>query len=510
MFRFSPRANLAHRLRWREWGQEAFREAADQGKPLAIFLTAFWCGFCQRMDEGALSHPEVIALLNAFFVPVRVEESQRPDVDLRYNQDGWPTIAFLTPDGDHLFSVNYMDPAPFVEVLVRVVQLHQRGDLTSNDGAPAASAGNSSDYGSQPLSPAVFYETVGLLEGLADPLNGGFGDGFKYPHTEANDFFLYLYEVTGQRQYLDHVLLTLDRMRASDTFDSSLGGFFRYSSKPDWNEPHREKLLYDQAGLLRNYLRAYHLTGDNACRETAEGLIKFVETHLFNPALGAFLGCQDYVTVDGPLVPGSPNALAPPVVDEFVYCDANAAMVSAYLDAWRVLGREDCRQRAEQALNVLWRKMRAEDGRMFHYWDGEPDHEARTPGLLMDEVETGLACLDAYALIGDDAHLHGAVQMARIIVERHRLPNGSLADISEPGPGSLSSPVAVLGQNARAAVLFLRLSSVAGYENYREAARKAMDTFPNSHRGHGAFAAGFGLAVGRLLVEPTPARSIGV
>jgi uncharacterized protein YyaL (SSP411 family) len=107
MLRFSPRPNHAHLVKWWEWDAEAFQEAQQQDKPVVVFLMAFWCGYCQRMDETSLSNEEVQALLNAFFIPVRVEESQRPDVDLRYNQDGWPTIAFLTPAGDHLFSVNY-------------------------------------------------------------------------------------------------------------------------------------------------------------------------------------------------------------------------------------------------------------------------------------------------------------------------------------------------------------------------------------------------------------------
>ena len=91
MFRFSVRPNRAHMIDWREWGEDAFEEARGQDKLVVLFIAAFWCGFCQRMDEAALSDDEVITLLNAFFVPIRVEESQRPDIDLRYNQTGrWP------------------------------------------------------------------------------------------------------------------------------------------------------------------------------------------------------------------------------------------------------------------------------------------------------------------------------------------------------------------------------------------------------------------------------------
>ena len=124
MHRFSVRSNRAHLVDWHEWGQDAFDLAVSVDKPVALFLTAFWCGFCQRMDETTLSNDEVIALLNEYFVPIRVEESQRPDVDLRYNQDGWPTIAFMTPQGDHLFSVNHMAPEPFVDLLAKTVRMY--------------------------------------------------------------------------------------------------------------------------------------------------------------------------------------------------------------------------------------------------------------------------------------------------------------------------------------------------------------------------------------------------
>ena len=156
-------------------------------------------------------------------------------------------------------------------------------------------------------------------------------------------------------------------------FDAPLGGFFRYSSKPDWSEPHREKLLYDQAALLRNYLHAYLLTGEAEWRVHAEGIIEFVESYLFDEEAGAYLGCQDYVAFDSPVPAEATHRQTRPVVDELVYCDANAAMVSACLDAWWLLGRVVCRERAERVLETLWRRLRAQDGRMFHYWEGNRD-----------------------------------------------------------------------------------------------------------------------------------------
>ena len=503
MFRFSPRSNRAHLVRWREWGEEAFQEAQEQDKPVALFITAFWCGFCQRMDEVALSNDEVIALLNAFFVPIRVEDSQRPDVDLRYNQDGWPTIVFLTPGGDHLLTVNYMASEPFTDLLAKVVNVYQQDKAAILElvaGSRAESSVRSDAEQSAPLSASIVAEIAGMVEGLADHVYGGYGAGAKFLHPEANEFLLYLFETTGEQGFLDHVLLTLDKMRESRTFDAKDGGFFRYSSKRDWQEPHQEKLLDDQAALLSNYLHAYLLTEGQPYRETAEGLIDYLNTTLSAGAQGALFGCQDYVRPLGPI--RSTGSAGPPqllsLIDKYVYCDANARAASAYLGAWWLLGRDDCRERAQQVLEWLWSNLRAPDGGMYHYSDGEP----RVPGILTDAVMTGQALLDAYAVLHDPSYLERAVQLAEYILGKHRNPRGGFFDISERGPARLQFPMTSLTQNATTATFFIRLADLSGEAHYRDWAHWALQSFPNSHREYETFAAGYGHALALLLSPP--------
>jgi uncharacterized protein YyaL (SSP411 family) len=503
MIRFSPRPNRAHLITWWEWGEEAFHAAQQQDRPVALFLTAFWCGYCQRMDETSLSHDEVIALLNAFFVPIRVEESQRPDVDLRYNQNGWPTIAFLTPSGDHLVSVNYTAPEPFTQLLVRLVDTYQRDKSTLLEAAARHRAEASARQSAEtpaPLGAPIVAEIAGMVEGLADPVHGGYGTKNKFLHTEASEFLLYLYEATGTPSYLDHVRLTLDKMRQSRVFDGKDGGFFRYSSRADWQEPHPEKLLDDQAALLRNYLHAYLLTDEGSYRETAEGLVGYLNTTLSAATHPCFFGCQDYVRPDPSVAPGRASGPPPllPLIDELVYCDANARAASAYLDAWWLLGREDCRDRALKILEALWETLRAPGGGMYHYADGAP----RVPGLLMDSVMTGLALLDGYAACGHAVYLERAGQLGGDIIRRHREASGGFSDISVAGPASLQYPVTVLTQNANVASFFVRLADLSGDIDYRKTAYWALRRFPNSHRNYGAFAAGFGHALGRLLALP--------
>jgi uncharacterized protein YyaL (SSP411 family) len=510
MFRFSPRTNRADLITWWEWGEEAFQAAQQQDKPVAVFLTAFWCGYCQRMDETSLSNDEVIALLNAFFVPIRVEESQRPDVDLRYNQNGWPTIAFLTPAGDHLLSVNYTAPEPFIQLLVRLVDAYRRDKSTLLEAAARhrADALARQSEAPAPLGAPIVAEIAGMVEGLAEAVHGGYGTKAKFLHAEANEFLLYLFEATGTSSYLDHVRLTLEKMRQSRTFDAKDGGFFRYSSRVDWQEPHPEKLLDDQAALLRNYLHTYLLTDQASYRETAEGLVDYLNTTLSAATQPCFLGCQDYVRPD--LSVAASRTSGPPpllsLIDEFVYCDANARAASAYLDAWWLLGREDCQDRALKILETVWDTLRAPDGGMYHYSDGAP----HIPGLLMDSVLTGLALLDAYAVCGNAVHLERAKQLAEGIIRRHRNAVGGFSDISVAGPASLQYPVTVLTQNANVASFFVRLADLSGDIAHRKTAHWALRRFPNSHRTYEAFAAGFGHALGRLLALPLVITITGV
>jgi uncharacterized protein YyaL (SSP411 family) len=339
-----------------------------------------------------------------------------------------------------------------------------------------------------------------MLEGLADHVHGGYGTQAKFLHTEANDFLLYLFGVSGDRTYLDHVAFTLEKMRESRTFDHKDGGFFRYSSRADWREPHPEKLLDDQAGLLRNYLYTYLLSEREAYKETAQELIDYLNTTLTDPAQPCFWGCQDYVRPELPPPTSHPSGPLPllSLLDQYVYCDANARAASSYLDAWWLLGRDDCRDRAEQILQHLWETLRAPTGEMYHYWDGAP----HVPGLLMDTTLTGLAMLDAYALLRQPLYLERAIQLGAAIVQRHRSPAGGFFDISETGPASLQVPITVLTQNARVATFFVRLADLSGHTDYRKLAYWALRSFPNAHRHYEAFAAGFGHALAQLLTLP--------
>src|SRR3989449_8198721 len=183
-FHFSPRANRAHEIAWREWGEDAFAEATRSGKPILLALSAVWCHWCHVMDETSYSDAGVIGFINEHYVPVHVDNDQRPDINARYNMGGWPTTAFLTPEGEILAGATYVPPDQMKDLLPKVnvhwqsnrleiagkaQELRQRRQ-TAMSGARGELSGRS-------------FDDI-LRSGIEnyDPVYGGFGAAPKFPH----------------------------------------------------------------------------------------------------------------------------------------------------------------------------------------------------------------------------------------------------------------------------------------------------------------------------------------
>ncbi|HSE85670.1 MAG TPA: DUF255 domain-containing protein [Candidatus Binatia bacterium] len=496
MIRFSPNPNRANLIHWHEWGDDAFRQAQEQDKPLMLFLTAFWCRFCQRMDEGAFSDEENIALLNAYFIAIRAEDTQRPDVNTRYNLNGWPTIAFMAPQGELLGATNYLPSEEFGNLLARLYTGYQekKDEIRSARNNPGETpseteAGVTREHPSE----STLSEVTRVIMELVDPVHGGYGRGQKFIHPEANDFLLSRYEATKEASYLGHVRLTLDGMRAGQIHDHEGGGYFRTCSNADWSRPHREKLLGEQAGLLANCLRTFRITQHSDYALMAEDIIDYLNRRLSHPTNGAFYGCEDFLRIESAEASSSEEFFS--IIDACVYTDAGAQAIVAYLDAAEILGKFAYKERALRALDFLWNQCRNPEGGMFHYFEGAP----RVSGLLNDQARMGTALVQAHKATNEIKYLEQAKQVAEFILARLKNPAGGYYDIAAPGPAYLSFRLTLIEQNGAAASFFLALAETTREPRYRDAALWALSAFSTDFGSYGIHAAGFGQALGEFM-----------
>jgi uncharacterized protein YyaL (SSP411 family) len=493
MNRFSPNPNSAHLIHWIESEDDAFRKAREQDRPVMLFLSAFWCRYCQRMDEGAFSDRENMALLNAYFIALRIENAKRPDIDARYNLNGWPTIAFLTSNGKLLAAANYLPTDEFKEFLLNVyMEYEQRKDefrLSENIETTDVPAIQTAEK----ILPSVssLRQITNSILTLADRVNGGYGNGQKFIHAEANEFLLSCYEATKDSACLDHARLTLEHMRAGPIYDEKEDGYFRTTTGVDWTQPHREKLLAEQAGLLANCLRLFRVTQHPDYARMAEEIIGYLNKKLFDPSKPAFFGCEDFLRRDEDTRTDGFFT----IIDECVYTDANAQAIVAYLDAAEILLRPDYKTRALSVLEFLWRHNRSERGAMRHYFDEMP----RVPGLLIDQAQMGSALVHAFRATGAAEFIQRAKELADFILVHLTNPDGGYYDRGESELDFFGSRLTLIDQNGIAASFFLMLAGATKEGKYHDAAIWALSAFTENFASWGIHVAPFGRALGEFL-----------
>ena len=510
-FHFSPRPNRAGEINWREWGDEAFREALDAGKPLLLSLSAVWCHWCHVMDETSYSNEGVISYVNEHYVPVRVDNDQRPDINARYNLGGWPTTAFLTPEGEILAGGTYIPPDQMLEVLpkVYVYFVNNRDEVKAKTDELRGKQGEAQSGGRGEVSQEVYDRIVASISGQYDPVHGGFGDAPKFPHTDALDLLLYAYRKTRDPDVLHMARRTLESMAAAEVYDHEWGGFFRYATNRDWSVPHFEKMLEDNAGLLCNVLTLYRTTSAPEHATTANGVIAYIRWKLRDKEHGYFYGSQDADEEFYKLSKADREGRDEPYIDPTCYTSWNAMMISAFLEASWTLDKSELRDEAITALRYLLNELRR-DGVMHRFLvqGGEP----QVPGLLGDQAYTARALLDAHEVTGDPVFFDDAIALAEVIVERFGDEDGGgFFDVWDGGDatGRLKNRQKSLQDNACVAGVLLRLHYLTRDERWQTLARTTLEAFAETYGQMGHFAAGYGRQVDILLNPPAEVNIVG-
>src|SRR3954468_23498718 len=278
---------------WREWGPEAFEEARRRDVPVLLSVGYAACHWCHVMAHESFEDEATAAQMNENFVCVKVDREERPDVDNVYmtatqaltGQGGWPMTVFATPDGRPFYCGTYFPPRPahgmpaFRQVLAAMTDAwrNRREEVEGAGGRVAAAIGNRLDLGAPaPLSADLLDSVVDTVERSYDEQAGGFEGAPKFPPSMLLEFLLRTHARSGDERALAMACGTLTAMARGGVYDQLAGGFARYSVDAGWVVPHFEKMLYDNALLLRVYLHLWRATGDPLARRVADDTAAFL------------------------------------------------------------------------------------------------------------------------------------------------------------------------------------------------------------------------------------------
>jgi uncharacterized protein YyaL (SSP411 family) len=304
--------SAAHQpIDWHEWGDTAFARAESEDKPILLDIGAVWCHWCHVIDRESYENSEIAKIINENFVAVKVDRDERPDVDARYQsavsaisgQGGWPLTGFLLPNGRPFFGGTYFPPEDqmgrpgFRRILLAVADSYKnkRAELVraADHLADAVAQAEVFTGARAEFDPGVVDAQITSVTQQFDIKNGGFGHAPKFPHASAVDLILERYQQTKERHLLAMIETTLEKMARGGVYDQLAGGFHRYSVDERWLVPHFEKMSYDNSELLRNYLHGWQMTQNPLLRETAEGIIGWVNEVLSDQENGGFYASQD-------------------------------------------------------------------------------------------------------------------------------------------------------------------------------------------------------------------------
>jgi len=304
---------LQHRdnpVDWHPWGPEALQRAKAEERPILLSVGYSACHWCHVMEHESFEDPETARLMNEWFVPVKVDREERPDIDSIYmsavqqmtGHGGWPMTVFLTPGGAPFYGGTYYPKEPrygmpsFRQVLAGVndAWVNRRADvnLSAEQLTDAVRQGTELRPPAGALDASLLDRAYRALAQRFDDGWGGLAGAPKFPQPLMLDFVLRCWKRTGDADALRFVEITLRRMAAGGMYDHLGGGFARYSVDAHWLVPHFEKMLYDNALLVRVYLHAWQATGSAEYRAVAEDVLRWVTNEMTSPE-GGFYSALD-------------------------------------------------------------------------------------------------------------------------------------------------------------------------------------------------------------------------
>jgi len=405
-------------IHWVEYSQEAFDQAREEDKPIFLLVTAIWCHWCHVYEEKTLETKEVAQYLNENFVNILVDADQRQDLTRQYLAGGWPTTVFFAPNGTQLHAFSgHLPKEGLLDMLTQVTDLLAEGELDEieDQRPPSQQSAVRSTEPTIELFRDLEGQFVEAIKGSFDPLYAGLGTGKKFPQGRTLDYLLTRYEQTRDEELLWMVAKTLDSI-THGLYDPVAGGFFRYATQRDWTVPHYEKMLQENALLIKAYLHAYQLTGKAAYKDIALRSLDYLVGHLYDSEQGGFYGSQDAQEGYYRLSPEERAKAEEPRIDRTKYAQWNGEAILTILYAADALGEAKYREIAEKTLSFLQAHMITRDGAL-HYYDHQ-EQGAFLDGQLSDNAWVSLAMLEGYRSTGKKEYLDTAQLIVNYAVDR--------------------------------------------------------------------------------------------
>ena len=435
---------LQHRdnpVDWYPWGPEALERARAEDRPILLSVGYSACHWCHVMEHESFEDEETARLMNEWFVPVKVDREERPDIDSIYmtavqqmtGHGGWPMTVFLTPGGAPFYGGTYYPREPrygmpsFTQVLAGVHQAwaERRGDVDESAAQLTEAVRQGSDLRAPTgaLDASVLDRAYRNLAPRFDLGWGGMSGAPKFPQPLTLEFALRTWKRTGDAAALRWVEVTLRRMASGGIYDHLGGGFARYSVDAHWLVPHFEKMLYDNALLARLYLHAYQATGSAEYRAVAEDVLRWVAREMTSPE-GGFYSALD---ADSEGEEGLFYLWTPEQVDE-VLGPEDGALVRAFwgvgaegnfegrtiLTAWRTVeaAAQEAGVTPERLMDAVFRaRPRLYEARAQRVWPGRDDKVLTSWNAMMLH-----ALALAARVTGEEAHRAAAVRNAEFLL----------------------------------------------------------------------------------------------
>ncbi len=294
---------------WYAWGPDAFAAARERNVPILLSVGYSACHWCHVMAHECFEDAEVAEQMNAHFVNVKVDREERPDVDAVYmdavqaltGRGGWPMTVILTPDGKPFYGGTYFPKPNFLALMTAIddVWRNRQADVAQNVAALMDALSRTATIVPADDLPGVEAIDAALqqLGSSVDTEWGGFGVAPKFPSTMNLDFILRTHRRQPSEASVAVVTTTLDAMASGGMYDHIGGGFARYSTDRQWLVPHFEKMLYDQALLVRAYLHGWLVLGRPQWRQVVEETIEYVLGEMTDPA-GGWYSAEDADSAD--------------------------------------------------------------------------------------------------------------------------------------------------------------------------------------------------------------------